>query len=234
MEMASHPLESLVNVELRRDELWAVAQGYERNFYEDLAAGRSNGAITFPDGRSATSWNLDGIPFNGGPADQSMAGLFALELKAAAAIAIWTKGATQRCYTWNFQELRNAFHDPEVLKQRDESEMVSENGRACDLLQNLDLLVEDFDRYLANKLTALNHNEASTAADFSDGVKKTSSEGKDLFHSNVLHHAEKMPATSQMYLIYVLCRRHFIKIGSAWCKLKFLKDELHNFTSKFT
>jgi hypothetical protein len=73
MEMDPHPLGSLVIVNLRRDQLWAVAQAYdadpdltERNFCEDLAAGKFNTAITFPADRVDTPWNADGISFNGG------------------------------------------------------------------------------------------------------------------------------------------------------------------------
>jgi hypothetical protein len=91
-------------VELRRDQLWEVAQAYdavthltEESFCKDLAAGRFNNSTIFPADRVATSWNLDDISFSGGAADRTMADLLTAELQAAAAIAIWTKEATQRC-----------------------------------------------------------------------------------------------------------------------------------------
>ena len=216
-------------MELRRDQLWEVAQAYdavthltEESFCKDLAAGRFNNSIIFPADRAATSWNLDDISFNGGNADRTMADLFTTEDQAVAAIEIWKKEATQRCYTWNVREMRTAYHDPEILEEPDESQMVSENGRVCAHLKNLVLLVPKFDRHLANTLTALHNNEVSVAADFSMGEKKTNSEDEPYWERG----REQMPATFQRYLLYVLCRRHFIRVGSAWCNLTFSKDEL--------
>jgi hypothetical protein len=83
-----------------------------------------------------------------------MAGLFTTAVQAVTAIEIWKKEATQRCYTWNVQEMRSAYHDPEILEDADEPQMASENGRVCAHLENLDLLVPKFDRHLANKPTA--------------------------------------------------------------------------------
>jgi hypothetical protein len=202
----------------------AVTYLTEESFCKDLAAGRFNNSIIFPADRVATSWKLDDISFNGGAADRTMADLFTTELQAAAAIAIWTKEATQRCYTWNVGKMRKAYHDPEMLAQRDKGQMVSDIEGMCDLLKNLDLLVPKFDRHLANRLTSLHNNEVSVAADFSNGVKKADSKGKP--EGKPVRGQEQMSATSQMYLLYVLCRWHFIRVGCAWCKLTFSEVDL--------
>jgi hypothetical protein len=211
MEAPPHLLESLAKVKQYEVDLLAVGTRYEederyspKNFCDDLAAGKFEAAISFPNGRDGTSWNLDDSTFKVRQNDRSLSILLAGEITTTPAIKKWTLEAKRRCVIWNVEEMRHAYYDPEG-EIEDTHEMVGKNGRVCDLLKDLELLQCEYDQTLTNKLSRLMRNQPSIAADFSPGRKKKAEEdGEEVFERE----PDQAPADIQKYLIYVLCRRH--------------------------
>jgi hypothetical protein len=219
MAAPPHLLESIAKVKQYEADLLEVARCYEadphsseKNFCDDLTTGKFEAAITFPHGRDATSWNLDDDAFKVRHNDRSLSIVLAGEITVTFAILKWTLEAKRRCVIWNVQEMRHAYYDPE--------EVVCKDGRVCDLLQNLDLLDCMFVQDTSNKLSRLMHNKASIVADFSWGVKKKDEDGADVWERD----PDQAPEDTQKYLIYVLCRRHFVKLNAAWCMIEYSQN----------
>jgi hypothetical protein len=160
MEAHPHCLESIDKVKQYEVDLWAVARCYdedlalsEQNFYEEFEA-----AITFPTSRGATSWNLDDHTSRVEFHDRSIGILLPGKTSATSAVRKWALEAKKSCVIWDVKEMRNAYCDPGG-NFPDKKEVVAEDGRVCDLLQNPDLLDLAFNQDLANKLMCLLHKQ---------------------------------------------------------------------------
>jgi hypothetical protein len=57
-------------------------------------------------------------------------------------------------------------------------------------------------------------------ADFSKVKMTKDEEGEEQW----LRGPDQAPDPIQEYLIYVLCRRHFVKLGLAWCQIEYSQN----------
>jgi hypothetical protein len=92
-------------------------------------------------------------------------------------------------------------------------QMVSHNEELCRLLENIGCLRAKFDNELAVHLELLHENQISIVADFTGGTP-----------------GPNEPLTRdykcQRYLVWVLLRRHFVKIGGELCEVTYDEHDL--------